>query len=150
MSKEIEIYLSGYGYEIAQGEFSDEELTKLYQYCEDNDKVLDNILFEDLSEILEDRYEWYECDDIEHCYGLDEDNYTILKNIELFQNLNLPIMVGVSRKSMIYKKLGVNIENSLNGTSILNTVALTKKVQILRVHDVKEAKECIDLFQELK
>jgi len=79
-----------------------------------------------------------------------EDNYTILKNIELFQNLNLPIMVGVSRKSMIYKKLGVNIENSLNGTSILNTVALTKKVQILRVHDVKEAKECIDLFQELK
>ena len=79
-----------------------------------------------------------------------EDNYTILKNIELFQNLNLPIMVGVSRKSMIYKKLGVNIENSLNGTSILNTVALTKKVQILRVHDVKEAKECIDLLQELK
>ena len=82
MSKEVEIYLSGYGYEIAQGEFSDEELTTLYQYCEDNNKELDEILFDDLSEILEDRYDWYECDHIEHCYGLDEDNYTIYLNGE--------------------------------------------------------------------
>ena len=59
-------------------------------------------------------------------------------------------MVGISRKSMIYERLGVNPEQSLNGTSILNTVSLTKKVKILRVHDVKEAKECIDLLQELK
>ena len=82
MSKEVEIYLSGYGYEIAQGEFSDEEITKLYQYCEDNNKELDNVLFEDLSEILEDRYDWYECDDITHCYGLDDSGYTIFLNGE--------------------------------------------------------------------
>jgi hypothetical protein len=82
MSKEVEIYLSGYGYEITQGEFSDEELTKLYQHCEDNNKELDDILFDDLSEILEDRYEWYECDDIIHSYGLDDSNYTIYLNGE--------------------------------------------------------------------
>ena len=82
MSKEVEIYLSGYGYEIAQGEFSDEELTKLYQHCKDNNKELDDILFDDLSEILEDRYDWYECDDIAHCYGLDDSNYTIFLNGE--------------------------------------------------------------------
>ena len=78
------------------------------------------------------------------------DNYKILNHLELFNIFNLPVMVGISRKSMIYKKLGVNSEQSLNGTSILNTVSLTKKVKILRVHDVKEAKECIDLLQELK
>ena len=78
------------------------------------------------------------------------DNYKILNHLELFNIFKLPVMVGISRKSMIYERLGVNPEQSLNGTSILNTVSLTKKVKILRVHDVKEAKECIDLLQELK
>ena len=59
-------------------------------------------------------------------------------------------MVGISRKSMIYKKLGINSKQSLNGTSVLNTISLTKKIKILRVHDVREAKECIDLLQELE
>ena len=79
-----------------------------------------------------------------------DDNFRILNHLELFNSFNLPVMVGISRKSMIYKRLGVNPEQSLNGTSILNTVSLTKKVKILRVHDVKEAKECIDLFNKQK
>ncbi len=77
-------------------------------------------------------------------------NYKILKDINLFHKFKLPIMIGVSRKSMIYNKLNVDIQNSLNGTTILNTFALINKTQILRVHDVKEAKECIKLLQELK
>ena len=59
--------------------------------------------------------------------------------------LNVPIMVGLSRKSMIYKSLKIEPIDALNGTSVLNTVALLKKANILRVHDVKEAKESIEL-----
>lgn len=76
-------------------------------------------------------------------------NYEILKNLEFFQNFELPLMIGLSRKSMIYKKLGISPDKSLNGTTILNTVALIKGANILRVHDVKQAKECADLLQAL-
>tara|TARA_Y100000996_G_C22496111_1_gene632366 strand:- start:2 stop:823 length:822 start_codon:yes stop_codon:yes gene_type:complete len=79
-----------------------------------------------------------------------DDNFRILNHLELFNSFNLPVMVGISRKSMIYKKLGINSQQSLNGTSVLNTISLTKKIKILRVHDVREAKECIDLLQELE
>ena len=77
-------------------------------------------------------------------------NYEILKKLEAFHSLNTPILVGISRKSMIYKKLGTSASLALNGTSILNTVALSKKAQILRVHDVKEAKECVYLLEALQ
>lgn len=73
-------------------------------------------------------------------------NYSLLKNLEFFQMLNSPILVGISRKSMIYKKLKIDPESALNGTSVLNTAALLKGAAILRVHDVKEAKEVIDLI----
>ena len=63
--------------------------------------------------------------------------------------LELPLLVGVSRKSMIYKTLGTTIENALNGTTVLNTLALTKGAKILRVHDVKEAVECVALFNKI-
>ena len=63
--------------------------------------------------------------------------------------LNVPIMVGLSRKSMIYKSLKIEPAEALNGTSVLNTVALLKKANILRVHDVKEAKESIELCKKL-
>ena len=76
-------------------------------------------------------------------------NFTILKNLEKFKELNVPILVGLSRKSMIYKSLNIEPDDALNGTSILNTVALLKKVNILRVHDVKEAKESIELCKNL-
>tara|TARA_B100000767_G_C19775457_1_gene542294 strand:- start:390 stop:1229 length:840 start_codon:yes stop_codon:yes gene_type:complete len=77
-------------------------------------------------------------------------NYEILKKLETFQSLNTPILIGVSRKSMIFKKLGIDASLALNGTSVLNTVALSKKAQILRVHDVKEAKECVYLLEALQ
>ena len=78
-----------------------------------------------------------------------EQNYEVLQNIELFQMLELPILVGVSRKSMIYKVLNSNPNDALNGTTVLNTIALMKGAKILRVHDVKEAVECIKLIQNL-
>jgi dihydropteroate synthase len=76
-------------------------------------------------------------------------NYEVLKKLELFQILELPILVGVSRKSMIYKLLETNANDALNGTTALNTIALTKGANILRVHDVKEAMECVALYNEV-
>lgn len=75
-----------------------------------------------------------------------EQNYELMEKLHDFQFLNHPILVGISRKSMIYKKLETNPENSLNGTSILNTIALLKDASILRVHDVKEAREILTLI----
>jgi dihydropteroate synthase len=76
-------------------------------------------------------------------------NFEILQKLELFQLLELPILIGVSRKSMIYKTLEIIAEEALNGTTVLNTFALTKGAKILRVHDVKEAVESIKLFGKL-
>ena len=78
-----------------------------------------------------------------------EQNYEILQKMELFQQLELPILSGVSRKSMIYKVLNTNASESLNGTTTLNTISLLKGVSILRVHDVKEAMECVTLFNAM-
>ncbi len=77
-------------------------------------------------------------------------NYELLNNLELFKMLEAPLLVGVSRKSMIYKLLGTSPADALNGTTVINTIALQKNASILRVHDVKEAKECIELTQQLK
>ncbi|WP_412464342.1 dihydropteroate synthase [Flavobacterium mekongense] len=76
-------------------------------------------------------------------------NFELLSHLELFERLQLPILVGVSRKSMIYKTLGTTAELALNGTTVLNTIALQKGSNILRVHDVKEAIECVKLHQNL-
>ena len=77
-------------------------------------------------------------------------NYTIIKKIENFKLLNLPILVGISRKSFITKQLDINKKDSLNGTTALNMYFLEKNINILRVHDVKEAKECIMLHEKIK
>ena len=77
-----------------------------------------------------------------------EQNYEILQNLELFKMLDLPILAGISRKSMVYKPLGVTANEALNGTTVLNTIALTKGANILRVHDVKEAVESVKLFEK--
>ena len=79
-----------------------------------------------------------------------EHNFEILSNLEHFSMLDLPILTGFSRKSMIFKTLNTDKENALNGTSVLNTIALMKGVKILRVHDVKEAKECVLLYNKSK
>lgn len=76
-----------------------------------------------------------------------EQNYRLLFEMDKLQELGLPILVGLSRKSMIYQRLGGTPETSLNGTTVLNTVALMKGANILRVHDVREAVEAGKLFQ---
>lgn len=78
-----------------------------------------------------------------------EQNFELLSKLELLQMLELPILTGISRKSMIYKTLNTGSENALNGTTVLNTIALQKQTNILRVHDVKEAAECITLLEKL-
>ncbi len=78
-----------------------------------------------------------------------EQNYELLNKLELFNMIEKPLLVGVSRKSMIYKKLKTTANEALNGTSVLNTIALQKNASILRVHDVKEAMECIKLVESL-
>ena len=78
-----------------------------------------------------------------------DQNYEVLQKMELFEILELPLLAGFSRKSMIYKTLQSSAEEALNGTIVLNTVALTKGAKILRVHDVKEAMECITLFNKI-
>ena len=78
-----------------------------------------------------------------------EQNYELLSKLELFKMIEKPLLVGVSRKSMIYKLLETTPENALNGTTALNSVALLKGGSILRVHDVKEAMECIKLVEML-
>jgi dihydropteroate synthase len=77
-------------------------------------------------------------------------NFLLLKNLDYFHGLGLPILVGVSRKSMIYKALQTTPEKSLNGTTVLHTVALMKKASFLRVHEVREAVEAIKLVSELQ
>jgi dihydropteroate synthase len=73
-------------------------------------------------------------------------NYEVLSKLELFKFTELPLLAGISRKSMIYNLLGTTAQESLNGTTVLNTLALTKGAMILRVHDVKEAVECVKIY----
>lgn len=74
-------------------------------------------------------------------------NFEILRNLRMFQMLKAPVLLGLSRKSTVYKSLGVSPEEALNGTTVLNTIGLLNGAAILRVHDVKEAKEAITLVQ---
>lgn len=78
-----------------------------------------------------------------------EQNYQLLHNMPILQHLDHPILAGISRKSMIYKLLETTAENSLNGTTALNMTCLQNGAQILRVHDVKEAIECVKLYEQL-
>ncbi|MET4083478.1 dihydropteroate synthase [Pedobacter sp. UYP30] len=76
-------------------------------------------------------------------------NYTLLRNLDDFKILGLPVMAGLSRKGMVYNPLKTTAQQALNGTSILNTIALQNGASILRVHDVKEAVECVQLMKLL-
>jgi dihydropteroate synthase len=79
-----------------------------------------------------------------------EHNYELLNRLDSFKVFQLPLLVGVSRKSMIYKLLGNNPEEALNGTSVVNTLALMGGTDILRVHDVKEAIEAVRIFEKVR
>lgn len=78
-----------------------------------------------------------------------EQNYEIMNELEKLQVMDLPVLVGISRKSMIYNKLGFTANEALNGTTALNTIALMKGASILRVHDVREAVECVKIVKSL-
>lgn len=75
-----------------------------------------------------------------------EQNYAVMQELERMQMLHLPVLVGISRKSMIYRLLGTTPQESLNGTTVLNTISLMKGANILRVHDVKKAVECVKIW----
>lgn len=79
-----------------------------------------------------------------------EENYAVMQQLQLLQLLELPVLAGVSRKSMIYKLLDTTPEAALNGTTVLNTLALERGASILRVHDAREAVECIRILQGIK
>ena len=79
-----------------------------------------------------------------------EHNYALLSNLALFKNLEVPLLVGLSRKSMLYKPLNNTSASALNATTTANTIALLNGVTILRVHDVKESMEVIKLVHKLK
>ena len=79
-----------------------------------------------------------------------EHNYQLMNHLEEFSTFELPLLVGISRKSMIYKLLGTSPEEALNGTTALNTISLLKGANILRVHDVKAAVEAVNIVEKMK
>lgn len=79
-----------------------------------------------------------------------QQNYELMQGMEVFHRLKLPLLVGISRKSMIYRLLGATPADALNGTTVLNTISLVKGAHILRVHDVKECAEAIKITQALR
>ena len=85
------------------------------------------------------------------CFGKNLiQNYQIYDEMEKLDVMELPVLVGISRKSMIYKLLGGDATTSLNGTTVLDTIALMKGASILRVHDVKEAAEAVKIVEAMK
>ena len=79
-----------------------------------------------------------------------EENYVVMHDLDQLQLLELPVLVGVSRKRMVWQLLDVEPEQALNGTTVLNTLALERGASILRVHDVKEAVECVSVYEKLR
>jgi dihydropteroate synthase len=113
-------------------------VTEVYRYLSEK---IQNIQQEGVNDIL-----------IDLGFGFSKNlnhNYQLLKNLDFFGSLNRPILVGISRKSMIKSLLDIEAENALNGTSVLNSFALGKGANILRVHDVKEAVEIKKIYQKL-
>ena len=79
-----------------------------------------------------------------------EHNYELMNSLEEFRTFELPLLVGVSRKSMIYKLLGGTPQDALNGTTVLDTIALMKGADILRVHDVQAAVEAVKIVEKMR
>ena len=78
-----------------------------------------------------------------------DENYALMTEMDKLQVMELPVLAGISRKSMIYKLTGGTADSSLNGTAILNAIALAKGASILRVHDVKEAVEAVTIMEKM-
>lgn len=78
-----------------------------------------------------------------------DENFAVLREMERLQVMELPLLVGISRKRMVWQTLGGSPDTALNGTTVLNTLALQRGASILRVHDVREACECVKLLRNL-
>ena len=134
--------------DISGGEFDKEMFRMVAElhvpYVLTHNKSLSNFL-QDMGSKVENLHELGVCDVIlDPGFGFGktlEQNYFLMRNLEAFKVFDLPILVGISRKSMIYKLLNTTPEHALNGTTVLNTLALEHGAAILRVHDVKEAVE---------
>ena len=124
-------------------------MSKLNHY----DNMLQEIMFYFSEKIREARSHGINDLIIDPGFGFSKNiaqNFELLSHLEFFKELNLPLLAGLSRKSSIYKTLGCSAEEALNGTTVLNTIAITKGANILRVHDVKEAMEVVKLTSALK
>lgn len=123
----------------------------MQQFCQ-YENLLPDVLF-DLAKKVETLRSLGVCDIIiDPGFGFSktlDQNYKLMQHLREFQIFDLPLLVGISRKSMIYKFLGGTPETSLNGTTVLNTLALLGGASILRVHDVKEATDTIKLVQKV-
>ncbi len=118
-----------------------------------NDSAFMAQLLRELGQRVEQLHELGLCDIIiDPGFGFGktlEQNYILMRNLEVLHELNLPLLVGVSHKSMIYKLLNITAAEARNGTTALHTIALQKGAHILRAHEVKEAKECIEIVKQL-
>ncbi|SOD15047.1 dihydropteroate synthase [Pedobacter xixiisoli] len=112
--------------------------TEVFSYFSEKIKTLNNLGVKDI--ILDPGFGFAKT--LDH-------NYELLRNMQLLNFFEMPLLVGFSRKSMITKVLNIKTEEALNGTSVLNTTALLKGANILRVHDVKEAVECVELINRV-
>lgn len=119
----------------------------------DDDRYMAQLL-QDMGSKVEALHELGLCDIIiDSGFGFGktlEQNYIIMRNLDVLHELSLPLLVGVSHKSMIYNVLGTTPDDALNGTTALHAVALMKGAHILRVHEVKEAMECITIVERVK
>jgi len=135
----IGMYLTGTIQSMHEIETRENIITSLLTFFEDKKKVL-------LTAGIE---QWV----LDPGFGFGktiEENFKIVRELATLQQIGLPILLGASRKSSIYKTLGVTAEEALNGTTMVNTLALLNEVNILRVHDVKEAVELVQLLPHLK
>lgn len=120
---------------------------------ETNDAAYMAQFLRDMGKKIEELHELGVCDIIlDPGFGFGktlEQNYILMRNLEVLHELHLPLLVGVSHKSMIFKLLGTTPDEAMNGTTVLHTVALQKGAHILRVHEVREAMECIKINSKL-
>ncbi len=120
---------------------------------QENEEMFLSEFLQDMGSKVEALHEMGVCDIIlDPGFGFNktlEQNYILMQNLEVLHELNCPLLVGISHKSMIYKLLGTTPKEALNGTTTLHTVALMKGAHILRAHEVKEAMECIKIINEL-
>jgi dihydropteroate synthase len=134
----IVMHMQGTPQTMQQNPTYDNISKEIFAYFSEKIKILQNLGVKDI--VLDPGFGFAKT--LDH-------NYQLLRDLQLLGFFELPILVGISRKSMITKALHIKTEDALNGTTVLNTAALLKGANILRVHDVKEAVECVKLVSQV-